>query len=148
MFLDAALGKFDVILTWKLDRFCRNVKDFCDSIIYLQTHGVKFISMIDSIDLTTPMGEFISHIFAAIAQLESKNTSLRVKAMWDAKRARGESMARPGRRKHDYRAVAESYSRTQNMQATADEMGLTKGAVSKIVRIYKEERERPLTLVQ
>lgn len=41
--------------------------------------GVKFISLRESIDLSTPQGEMVFTVLAAVAQLERELTKLRIK---------------------------------------------------------------------
>ena len=47
---DARLRKFDVILVWKLDRFARSLQQLIENIQLLDSYGVRFIAVTQSID--------------------------------------------------------------------------------------------------
>jgi len=50
---DAALGHFDAVLVYKLDRFGRSVRHCLDGVAALQAHGVRFLAVSQSIDPVT-----------------------------------------------------------------------------------------------
>ena len=54
---DAKRRKFDVLVTWKLDRLGRNLKHLITLVEDLQALGVAFISLGEGIDATTPAGK-------------------------------------------------------------------------------------------
>jgi hypothetical protein len=53
-------------------------------------HDVRFASVMDGMDTTTPMGQAMAEIATSMAQLESSNTSVRVRRAKRASRERGE----------------------------------------------------------
>lgn len=79
---DARLGKIDVVLVWKLDRFGRSLQNLMDSIFELDRLKIRFIAVTQGIDTdhSSPMGKFILHLFAAIAEFERGMIVERVKA--------------------------------------------------------------------
>ncbi|WP_210576242.1 recombinase family protein [Streptomyces sp. GESEQ-4] len=74
--------EFDLILFWKLDRFIRKVTDMQDMLRWADAHGRKtFASVTEPIfDMTGPLQRAIITLFSALAELEAKNTSVRVKS--------------------------------------------------------------------
>jgi DNA invertase Pin-like site-specific DNA recombinase len=72
MFADAKLRKFDLVLVWKIDRFARSMKHFVDLVLDLKACGVGLLSVTQNIDSRdeSPMGRFILHLFANLAELE------------------------------------------------------------------------------
>jgi Resolvase, N terminal domain len=64
---DAKRRKFDVLVTWKLDRLGRNLKHLITLLEDLQALGVAFVSLNEGIDATTPAGKLQMHILGAIA---------------------------------------------------------------------------------
>ena len=96
--LDACLGTLeqgDTLLVWKLDRLGRSVIDLVEIVASLKARGVGFRCLRDSaIDTTTPAGELVFHIFAALAQFEREMIRERTLAGLAAARARG---IKPGR---------------------------------------------------
>ncbi|MEW6473033.1 MAG: recombinase family protein [Actinomycetota bacterium] len=76
----AALGEFDVIVFWKLDRFGRSVIELNRVAERLRKQRVAIASVNDSLDTTTPGGKFVFQVLAALAEMESAQISMRVTA--------------------------------------------------------------------
>jgi DNA invertase Pin-like site-specific DNA recombinase len=92
---DAADKKFDAVLVWKLDRFGRSVRHLVNAIAELESFGVAFISLKDSIDLTTAQGRLMFQIIAAMAEFERELIRERVKAGMANARTKGKQIGRP-----------------------------------------------------
>lgn len=84
-----ALRPGDCVVVWKLDRLGRSMIGVLDAIEYFKKNDIHFRVLQDNIDTTTPMGSFIMHLFAAIAQLERDLISQRTKAGVKAAKDRG-----------------------------------------------------------
>src|SRR5690349_23226467 len=56
---DAKQRKFDVVAVWKIDRFGRSLKHLVNALAELETLGVAFVSLKDSLDLTTASGRLL-----------------------------------------------------------------------------------------
>ncbi len=70
---DKLLGKIgsgDKLVVWRLDRMGRSLRHLIEVNKLLEERGAKFESLTEKIDTSTPMGEFVFHILAAVAQLE------------------------------------------------------------------------------
>jgi DNA invertase Pin-like site-specific DNA recombinase len=69
---DAALRRFDVVMVWKLDRFGRSVRNCLDGIEALRAHGVRFLSVSQSIDTdeSNPTAKLLLHVLASVAEFE------------------------------------------------------------------------------
>lgn len=74
----AEQGHFDVVVFWKLDRFCRSLSDLVKTEEKLDTWGVALQSVTEYIDTTSPVGRFNFRNLASAAELESDLTSQRV----------------------------------------------------------------------
>jgi DNA invertase Pin-like site-specific DNA recombinase len=61
----------------------------------LKTRGIAFRSLTEQMDTTTPQGEFLFHVFGALAQFERSLTQERVNAGLAAARRRGRRGGRP-----------------------------------------------------
>ena len=107
--LDACLHELhrgDVLLVWRLDRLGRSVRHLVTLIDQLKEIGVGFRSVCDgAIDTTTPSGELIFHVFAALAQFERQLIRERTKAGIAAARARGRKGGRPPMRPDEPKVV-------------------------------------------
>lgn len=75
----ARQGLFDVVVFWKLDRFCRSLADLVKTEEELDGLGVGLHSVTEFIDTTNPVGRFNFRNLASAAELESDLTSQRVK---------------------------------------------------------------------
>ncbi len=93
----AYLKSGDVLVVWKLDRLGRSLPHLIEIVGSLREHGVGFRSLTESLDTTTPMGEFLFHVFGALAQYERALIRERVLAGLDAAKARGRRGGRPRR---------------------------------------------------
>lgn len=88
---DVEAGKIDIILFIKLDRWSRNMADYCDMERVLRKYGVDWKTTQEEYDTTTPNGRFAIHIMVAKAENEAAVTSERVKFVLANKRKNGEA---------------------------------------------------------
>jgi len=84
----------DTVVVSEISRFARNTKDLLTMIDNLTKRGVQFESQKEKIDTTTPAGQFMLTIFAAVSQLEREYILARQKEGIEAKKARGEYKGR------------------------------------------------------
>jgi DNA invertase Pin-like site-specific DNA recombinase len=63
---DAHRRRFDAVLVWKIDRFGRSLKHLVNAIADLAAYGVAFVSLRDSLDLSTPSGRLMFQIIGAV----------------------------------------------------------------------------------
>lgn len=75
----AKQGRIDVVVFWKLDRFCRSLSDLVKIEDQLSEFDVGLQSVTEYIDTTSPVGRFNFRNLASAAELESDLTSQRVK---------------------------------------------------------------------
>jgi len=75
----AKQGSIDVVVFWKLDRFCRSLTDLINIEETLNESGVALHSVTEYIDTTSPVGRFNFRNLASAAELESDLTSQRAK---------------------------------------------------------------------
>ncbi len=85
----------DTLIVWRLDRLGRSIRDLIELINALKSQGVEFVSLTEQLDTTTPMGAFVFHITAALAELERNIIRERTMAGLAAARARGRKGGRP-----------------------------------------------------
>jgi DNA invertase Pin-like site-specific DNA recombinase len=91
----ATAKRFDAVLVWKLDRFGRSVRHLVNAIAELEAAGVSFVSLKDSIDLSTPQGRLMFQIIAAMAEFERALICERVKSGMANARSKGKQIGRP-----------------------------------------------------
>lgn len=68
----------DALIVYQLDRLSRDVKDFANIYSALESKGVMFISLKESIDTNTPIGKAMMFITATFAQMERETIAARV----------------------------------------------------------------------
>lgn len=88
---DVEDGHIDMILFIKLDRWSRNMADYCDMDRVLRKYGVDWKTTQEEYDTTTPNGRFAIHIMVAKAENEAAVTAERVKFVLKNKRANKEA---------------------------------------------------------
>lgn len=98
--LDAALaavtgGTADVLVVAKLDRLSRSVVDFGVLLDRAQRQGWGVVALDLGVDTTTPAGELVANVMAAVAQWERRVIGQRTKDGLAAKRGAGVRLGRP-----------------------------------------------------
>jgi DNA invertase Pin-like site-specific DNA recombinase len=86
---DARRSAFDVVVVFRFDRFARSVKQLVLALEEFRTLGIGFVSQQEALDTSTPMGEAMFAIIAAMTQLERRVIQERVIAGLKHARARG-----------------------------------------------------------
>jgi DNA invertase Pin-like site-specific DNA recombinase len=104
---------FDCVLVWKFDRFARSTKHLLMALEEFDHLGIRFVSIRDRIDTTSPMGKAMFTLIGAMAELESSLISERVTAGMKAAKARGKHLGRP-------RTPAAVVARVEELAKTTD----------------------------
>lgn len=100
------LDKGDLLVVWKLDRLGQSLRHLMTTVNDLEARGVGFRSLQEAIDITTPAGKLIFHVFGALAEFEREIIRERVKAGVVAAQLRGKcsgrraKLERPKRRRY------------------------------------------------
>ena len=71
--------EYDAVVVWRLDRWARSVQEASKEIETLFNRNVPFISLTESIDLTTASGRLQFNVITAFAQFERDVISERTK---------------------------------------------------------------------
>lgn len=83
----AKAGQFDAIMVWSLSRWGRSTTDLLTSIRELDECGITFVSLKESLDLSSAAGRLLLTVLSAIAEFEAEQIKERVIAgMKHAKR--------------------------------------------------------------
>ena len=89
MMSDAKKRRFDVVMAYKLDRFHRNTLECLTFVNEIATMDVELVVTSQNIDTTTAAGRAMMQMIAVFAELESANTSERVKIGLERAKAQG-----------------------------------------------------------
>lgn len=95
----------DVVIVESFSRFARNTRDLLALTDTLKAKGVRFVSRKESIDTSTPAGEFMLTVFAALAQLERETTLERQAEGIAVAKAEGRMTGRPRKADDVFEAV-------------------------------------------
>jgi len=71
---------FDVVIVYRIDRFARKLKVLHEIIDFFEESEIKFVSVTENIDTTTPFGRAILSIIGVIAELEIETIKQRTQA--------------------------------------------------------------------
>jgi site-specific DNA recombinase len=88
-----ARGEVRALLVLKLDRLARNVRDALDIADLCRGKGTRLVSLSETIDTGSAMGEFTFTLLAALAALERRQIGERTKMALTHKKSRRESYA-------------------------------------------------------
>ena len=88
-------GAADVLVVAKLDRLSRSVADFAALLDQAQRGGWGLVVLDLGVDTTTPAGELVANVMAAVAQWERRAIGVRTREGLAAKRAAGVRLGRP-----------------------------------------------------
>lgn len=95
LFQVASHRDFDCVLVWKFDRFARSIKHLLAVLEEFNYLNVRFVSVQDQIDTTSPMGKAMFTLIGAMAELEPSLISERVTVGMMAAKAWGKWIGRP-----------------------------------------------------
>jgi site-specific DNA recombinase len=79
MLRDLREGKLSCVLAYKIDRLTRSVRDFHVLMDLFDRHGVKFVSVTQSLDTQNPMGRLLRNVLLDFAQFEREMTADRTR---------------------------------------------------------------------
>ncbi len=94
--MDAARRReIDIVLVWRLDRWGRSVTDLLETLQELEHLGVRFVSLTEALDLTTPAGRAMAGLLAIFAEFEREILRERTRAGLAQARQNGKRLGRP-----------------------------------------------------
>ena len=85
----------DLVLVWRLDRWGRSVTDLLATLQELEHLGVRFVSLTEALDLTTPAGRAMAGLLAIFAEFEREILRQRTRAGLAHARESGKRLGRP-----------------------------------------------------
>jgi DNA invertase Pin-like site-specific DNA recombinase len=139
LMVDAQRRKFDVVLVWKIDRFGRSLKHLVNALADLSALGIAFVSLRDSLDLSTPSGRLMFQIIGAMAEFERALIQERVKAGLRHAQSKGKRLGRP-RKPVDSVRVVELRANGTSWRAIAKAVGAGMGTVYRVAAHAKDSK--------
>jgi DNA invertase Pin-like site-specific DNA recombinase len=126
----------DVILVWRLDRWGRSVADLIGTLQELTAIGVGFVSITESLDLTTPSGRALAGMLAVFAEFERDILRERVKSGMAAARKRGTHCGRPAIDRAKTGKVEEFFAQGMNKSEISRRLGIARSSVLRALARY------------
>ncbi len=130
--------KIDCILVWRLDRFGRSLADLITTLDELTSLGVSFVSVNESLDLTTPSGKALAGMLAVFAEFERSILKERVKAGIAEARSKGKDHGRPTTAANKKEAVQKLFANGKGLSKSEIARRLKIGRTS-VIRLLKVE---------
>jgi DNA invertase Pin-like site-specific DNA recombinase len=130
---DAKERNFDVVAVWKIDRFGRSLKHLVNALAEFESLGIAFVSLKDSLDLTTPSGRLLFQLVAAMAEFERSLIQERVRAGIRNARNKGRRLGRPPL-EVDRGRIARLKASGTPLRAISQQLGISLGSVHRALR--------------
>ena len=73
------LNTIDIVVCYRIDRISRSVLDFSNFFNLIEEKGIKFVSVTEKIDTTTPSGRAMMYMSSVFGQMERESIAERVK---------------------------------------------------------------------
>jgi DNA invertase Pin-like site-specific DNA recombinase len=132
MLKDANRRKFDVVMTWSLDRMGRSLRNLLETIEHLEATGVDLYFDQQNIDTTTPAGKLLFQVTGAFAEFERSIIQQRVNAGLARAGAQGKRLRRPKIDAKTEWAICQALATGQSILKTAAQFGVGSGTVQRI----------------
>jgi len=92
---DAARRRFDMVMSWSVDRLGRSLQDLVAFLSELHALGVDLYLYQQGVDTTTPAGKAMFQMMGVFAEFERAMIQERVKSGLERAKAQGKTLGRP-----------------------------------------------------
>lgn len=129
----------DTVVVESLSRLGRSTKDLLELVEQFDKRGVVFISLKESIDISTPTGKLLLTVLSALCQFERDLTVQRTNEGLKAARARGRKGGRPPK---DHKTVEKALklydAQTHSVSEICEVCSISQGTLYNAIRRRKE----------
>ena len=131
-------GRYDGVVTFRLDRLGRRARDLALLIDELEGRGIHVYSVSESFDTSTAIGRAMREIILIMAQLERENISEATKQRLAALRAAGKRLGRPPISRSKVETVLRLRAEGETIAQIREGTGLSAGSVVNILKGRKQ----------
>lgn len=130
----------DTIIVLKLDRLGRSLSDLISLFKTFDEKGLKFLSICENIDTSTPSGKFMFQITGAFAEFERNIIRQRTMIGLEAARAMGRIGGRPTVMTAAKTEMAKALHSNKNLRVSEilETLGVSRGTYYKMLNIIYE----------
>lgn len=139
--LDAARRRdIDIVLVWRLDRWGRSLVDLIATLQELRELDVGFVSLTETLDLTTSTGRAMAGMLAVFANFEHDILRERVRAGLAHARATGTKLGRPATAVSKMDQVRKLFRSGMSKSEIARKLDIGRTSVRRILAIKSKEK--------
>lgn len=131
---DANRRKFDVVMSWSVDRLGRSLPDLLEFLGQMHSVNVDIFLHQQGIDTTTPAGKAMFQMMGVFAEFERAMIQERVKAGLERAKANGKTLGRPKLDAEKELKVRELHGQGLSLRKIASEVGVALGTVHKVLK--------------
>jgi len=124
-----------VLIVWRLDRLGRSLKHLISYVSNLESKGIGFHSLTESINTETSTGKFMFHVFGALSEFERNLIKERTRAGLEAARARGRQGGRPEKLTNEQKELVKTIyaNKSHSIDAICKMVGVGKTTLYKYI---------------
>ncbi len=130
---DATRRKFDVVMSWSVDRLGRSLQDLIGFLSELHAVGVDLYLHQQGIDTTAPTGKMMFQMCGVFAEFERSMIQERVKAGLNRAKAQGKTLGRPKVAVKVEKAVLAAREEGTGKRKIARQLGIGVSTVNRII---------------
>lgn len=134
MLKDATRGRFDVVMSWAVDRLGRSLPDLIGTLQGLHGAKVDLFLHQQAIDTTTPAGRAMFGMMSVFAEFERSMIQSRVKAGLERAKAQGVKLGRKPIAPKVEAAIKARLAEGTGMLKIAAELRVGSGTVQRVAR--------------
>ena len=101
MLADCKSGKISMVVVYKLDRLARSLSNLLEMVTLFQELSIEFVSVKDSLDMSTATGRLMFQILGAFSEFEAATIKERVLSGLASAKAKGVVLGRPLKSGHN-----------------------------------------------
>ena len=131
---DATRRKFDVVMSWSVDRLGRSLQDLVGFLSELHAVGVDLFLFQQGLDTTTPGGKAMFQMMGVFSEFERAMISERVKAGLNRARAEGKRLGRQPTSPEMVEKILEAKAEGLSVRKIAAKVGISSSAVQSALK--------------
>lgn len=138
MLKDAVRRKFDVVMSWSVDRLGRSLQDLLHLLSELHSMDIDLYLHQQGIDTTTPAGKAMFQMLGVFAEFERSMIQERVKAGLSRAKAQGKRLGRPPVPASKITAIKKKHKEGLSIRKIAKEVNVGHGVIQRVIKEMAE----------